>query len=125
MKGKRKVTFLIIAALALLMAAAIVLINRQGIFQEGNPIPVIAGICHIEFNHEPYAQIKDEPATYIARAGRHEELFALIEKTYGVAYKRTNGDRYVFEGGGKTVELATRNYTQSFRIWEVVGGIPP
>lgn len=122
MKGKRKVTFLMIGGVALLLAAILVLINSRSIFQEGNPLPVLSGIWRLVVNNEPYAQIEEAPATYIARAGVHDELFAFIEKTHGVKFKGNEGDRYIFEGEGKKVELVTRSYARAFRIWEVAGG---
>lgn len=125
MKGKRRVSFLAIAGVALVMAAAVIVINRRSIFQEGNPLPVLAGIWRLEIRGEPYARIKDEPPTFIARAGRHDALFAAVEKAYGVTFRGASGDIYMFEGGGGKVRLAARNYARRYKIWEVMGGASP
>lgn len=118
-----------IAAIAVLMAVIVILVNRQSIFQEGNPIPVLSGIWKLIIQKEPYACIKEEPPTYIARAGQYGEFFTYVDKAYGVAYKgivqEASGERYKFEGGGKTVEMVKRHYTRSFAIWEIVEGASP
>jgi hypothetical protein len=114
-----------IAAVAVLMAVLVILVNRQGIFQEGNPVPVFSGIWKLMVDKEPYACIKEEPPTYIAGAGKQDGLFAFIEKQYGVEYQSNSGGIYIFTGGGKTVKLSMRHYTRSFRVWEIVDRASP
>jgi hypothetical protein len=115
--GKRTSTFLMIAVVAVIMLFVVFLVNRTYIFQEGNPLPVFNGIYKIVMNKQPYEQIDNEPIKYIARTDKHDELFAFIEKTYGVKYKEEKGSGYHFEGDGKSVVLTQRQYSRSFQVW--------
>lgn len=128
---RRTATFLMIAVVALLMIVVLLLVNRQTIFQEGNPVPVFKGIYHIVFNNDPYVQIKGNPTTYITRAdqqsggttvSKHDELFKFIESNFSVKFTGQQGDRYTFTGdGGKTLTVLARKYSRSFLLWEVTG----
>lgn len=119
--GKRASTFLMIAILAVLMLATLIFINRSMIFQEGNPLPVAAGICRLTVGGEPYVKIKDEPATWMTEAGEseHDELFSHIEETYGVKYTEQKDNDFIFDGEGKQVTVVFRSYSRNYRIWEL------
>ena len=120
MKGRRASTFVMIAIVAVLMAAAVLLINHTTIFQEGNPLPVVGGIWQVAAEGKPYAQIKDEPATYITRTGSHSELFGHLEAAYGVSFREQAEDGlFLFEGEGGPLAVDARQYPRYYQIWEV------
>lgn len=119
MKGKRAATFVMIAIVAVIMITAVLIINQTTIFQEGNPLPVFGGIWRLSVGGEQFAQIRDEPATYIAKTGQHAALFEFIEKTYGVKFKEQMDSRYIFESDDKKVTVTSRRYSRSFQIWEM------
>jgi hypothetical protein len=118
---KRVSTFLMIAIVAVVMLAAVVFINRQTIFQEGNPLPVAGGIWQLVMGGESYAKIKDEPVTWVTRSGesKHDELVAHIEDAYDVKLKSNEESTYVFEGERGTITVSLRQYSRSFQIWEL------
>lgn len=118
---KRAATFLMIAIVAVVMLAALFIINRTTIFQEGNPVPVAKGIWALIVKGEPYAKIKNDPPVYITRPLSHDRLFSFIEATYGVKFTKEDNGKYVFTGKDKTVTLVTRRYSKSFQVWEVEG----
>ena len=123
MKGKRTSTFVMIAIVAVLMTVAVVLINQTTIFQEGNPIPVWRGVWQLQSADVPYAQIKDEPATFLTKTGLHSELFAHIEATYLVEFQeRLEDDVYLFQGEDGQLKVDARQYSRYYQIWEVKDG---
>ncbi len=123
MKGKRVSTFVMIAIVAVLMTGAVVLINHTTIFQEGNPIPVWKGVWQLQAVDVPYAQIKEDPATFLTKTGRHSELFAHIEATYLVEFQeKLEDDVYLFQGKDGQIKVDARQYSRYYQIWEVQGG---
>lgn len=119
MKGKRASTFVMIAIVAVLMVAAVLLINHTTIFQEGNPLPVAAGIWQLAVEGKPFAQIKDEPPTWITKTADNRALFAGIEQEYSVKYTTEQEAGYLFEGGETKLVLGMRQYSRYYQIWEV------
>lgn len=118
--GKRASMFLMIAIVAVVMLVVLFLINRNTIFQEGNPVPVFKGIWQLMVAGDKYAVVKDEPPVWITKSGEgnHDELFACIENTYGVKFKQKTGIVFKFEGNGKNITVSERQYSRSFQIWE-------
>lgn len=118
---KRVPTFLIIIIIAAVMVTALVLFNSNLIFQEGNPLPVAAGIWQLVVGGEPYAKIKDEPATWMTRSGegKHDELLSYIEASYGMKLIGPTDGAYVFQDDDKKVTVTVRQYSRNFRIWEL------
>ncbi len=120
MKGKRASTFVMIAIVAVLMTFAVVLINHTTIFQEGDPIPVWKGVWQVAVDGVPYAQIRDEPVTYITKTGYHNELFEHIETQYSVKFQeKAQDDLYLFGGSGGPLKVDARQYSRYYQIWEV------
>lgn len=120
MKGKRASTFVMIAIVAVLMTVAVLLINHTTIFQEGNPLPVAGAIWQLAVEGEPYAQVKEEPATFITKTGLHTELFDYIEAAYGVEFqRRTEDDVFHFAGEKGLLDVDARQYSRYYQIWEV------
>jgi hypothetical protein len=112
MKTKKTYLFLII----ILILTSIFLINKDVIFQEGNPINVFKGIIQLN-NSNTYIKIKDNPITYVTKTNNNEHLFEFIEKEYNVEFIEQMGSGYIFEGTEKSVILTTRQYTRFFQIW--------
>lgn len=118
---KRMPTFLIIVIIAAVMVTALVLLNSNLIFQEGSPLPVAGGIWRLVVGGEPYAKIKDEPATWVTRSEKdgHDDLLSHIEETYGMQLIGPTDGAYVFQDDDKQVTVTVRQYSRNFRIWEL------
>jgi hypothetical protein len=115
--GKRAATFVMITVVAVILSIVLLFINRSYVFQEGNPLPVFSGICQLTINDVPYAKIKDNPPTYIARTGEHDPLFSFIETEFGVKFKEQKENEYIFVGSSKTVKVSPRLYSRTYQVW--------
>lgn len=116
--SSRKYIILVLTAVLILFFAA-VFVYWDAVFQEGNPLPVFAGILKLN-GSEPYAKIKDVPETYIIKTGEREGLISFIEKEKSVKFKEQMGAGFMFEGPVKKVILVSRQYTRFFTLFEVV-----
>lgn len=120
MLRKRKtklVMYPLILGAAALLGLLLLVVNRNYVFQEGNPIPVARGIYEVSALDRGYAVIHDDPVTYLTRTDDYVDLFALIENRYDVDFQGETEGEYVFEGDGKQIVLEARQYTKRYRVW--------
>lgn len=131
MYGKRKRNsptgkFKRIDKIILFLAAASVLLvlGKDVIFQEGNPLIFIkpmlmlaAGKDYVEVERAEAAG--DGEVVYLTRGTEKEALFHHIEDTYQLEYKEQNGSGYTFEGAlGKRI-LTGRKYLKYYTVWRI------
>ena len=116
---KRVRTSVIIAGLVAVLLLALVLINSNSIFQEGNPLPLIKGMYQIQFGEQTYVKVKDAPETYLTKSQQASDLFGYIEKSRNVKFYRQLGTSYLFKGEGGEITVAARQYTSAYRVWEI------
>ncbi len=113
MKTKKLYLFLTITIILLLFF----LVNKDVIFQEGNPTAVLKGIIQLN-DTNTFVKIKDNPTTYVTKTNNNEDLFNYIEAQNGVKFKEHMGSGYMFEDTEKSVVLTSRQYTRFYQIWE-------
>lgn len=113
----KKIYLLLIFTLIL---ASLFLINKDVIFQEGNPITVLKGILQLN-EASTFIKIKDNPITYITKTNNNEDLFNYIEKQNDVKFTDQMGSGYIFVGNEKKVILGSRQYSRFYQIWYFEG----
>ncbi len=112
MKIKKKY-FMLIAVFVLIIFT---FINKDVIFQEGNPLPIFKGIIQLN-NSNNYVKINNNPITYITKSDSKDELFGFIEKENNVKFKEQFGSAYLFEGKGKSIIMTSKQYTKFYKVW--------
>lgn len=114
MKTKKINIILLFLTLILML---LFLINKDAIFQEGNPIRVLRGIIQLN-NTNTFVKINDDnPIAYVTKTNNSKELFDYIEKEYDVVFKEQMGSGYIFEGKEKSVILTSKQYSRFYQIW--------
>ncbi|MBP1927216.1 hypothetical protein J2Z76_003113 [Sedimentibacter acidaminivorans] len=112
MKIKKKY-FILIAVIILIIFT---LVNKDVIFQEGNPLPIFKGIIQLNVSNN-YVKINNNPITYLTKSNNKNELFGFIEKENSVKFIEQFGSAYLFEGNGKSITMTSKQYTKFYRVW--------
>lgn len=111
----------------LLMGICVILVmGRNMIFQEGNPLQYIGAMISLAAGRD-YAEAErigtdgNKEKVYVTKGEDHESLFGYIEENFQVKYKDQNGSGYVFEGTGGERILTGRKYFKYFTVWSMTG----
>lgn len=116
-----------IIILLLVGICAFLIIGKDVIFAEGNPLIFIRPIFLLATGRE-YAEVSkkntegDKEIVYLTKRSGKEALFKYIEDTYAVKYTEQNGSSYTFLGtSGDSGEriLTGRIYLKYFIIWRM------
>jgi len=100
----------------ILFAVFVGVIERDVIFQEGNPLPVITGILRITLIEGQIAQISDEPEKYIVKKKDGYEPFIRLMKKNGWTYIEQMGAGLVFEKDGEKHISVSRMLTRFYIV---------
>lgn len=109
----RKIYLLLIITIILI---SLFLINKEVIFQEGNPVTVVKGILQLN-NKNTFKKINDDPIAYVTKTNNKDDLFNYIEKQYNVKFVEQMGSGFIFEGQEKSVILTSKQYSRFYQIW--------
>ncbi len=107
----------VVLFLILILLCIVIFLNRNIIFQEGNPTPIVKGI--INLNSNSYVKINDDPIIYLTKSSNKNDLFEYIEKENNVIFKEQMGAGYMFESVDKTVILTARQYSKYYQVWKM------
>ncbi len=118
-KKNRLVMYPLILGAAALLVLTLFVVNREYIFQEGNPIPIVSGMVEVSIKDRDFSIIRDDPMTYLTPAGDYDGLFSFVEKEYDVSFQDQSEGKYIFAGEGKEIVLEARQYTKYYRVWNL------
>ena len=104
-------------AIIILVVTAVIIVTifsyKNLIFQEGNPMNIIAGIIQLN-DVVTYVNINDNPVAYLTKNNNSGGLFSYIEEENRVKFKEQMGSVYIFEGDDKNVILVSRQYMRFY-----------
>lgn len=110
--------------LLLVTFSALLIMGKDTIFQEGNPLQYVRPIFMLTLGNE-YAKAeragaKGETETvFLTKKSDSEALFSYIEDKYQVKYIEQMGGGYIFEGASDDRVLTGRTYLKYFTIWNI------
>lgn len=117
---KRK-TLILICIVIFVAFGMFTYFNRDIVFQEGNPFPVVSAVTKLTFSDAPYVQFSSEPTKYIAHTRSSKEAnYALVKeymKAHDFSFKQQLGSTLVFENEKEQSIVSTRQYTKHYFIW--------
>ena len=114
MYNAMKKRILIILPVILLLSA--LYLNRNIIFQRGNPIPYLTAALRIT-ETRTFVPVDNSGTVYISKRGPCPELFALFEAATGTAFKEQAGSGYLFYDGIHTHVITSEIYWGRFTVW--------
>lgn len=109
--------FILIFTTAIIFLSFVIFINKDVIFQEGNPLPIFKGILQLN-DTTTFVKIKENPTTFITMTNNYDELFSYVKNNSNVDYKEQMGAGYIFRGKNKTVVLTSHQFTKHYQIWK-------
>lgn len=120
--GKWKRNDIII--LLLVGICAFLLMEKDVIFAEGNPLVFIKPIFLLATGKEyTEVSIKDtedgKEMVYITKIIEKENLFKHIEEAYKVKFTEQNGSAYIFKGASGKKVLTGRIYLKYYIVWRM------
>jgi len=106
-----KKIFVHIIILFLIAIFVIIGLNRQAVFQRGNPLPYLTAASKID-NERPFYPVKNSASdTYISHLrSSDEEFIEFAENKLDSRFISQEGSAYVFSSGDKTI-MSPRKYT--------------
>ncbi|SHO50767.1 hypothetical protein [Anaerocolumna xylanovorans] len=120
--GKWKRNDIII--LLLMVMCVFLIMERNVIFAEGNPLLYIKPMFILATGKD-YTEIERKDAdnnkekVYLTKRNGQDELFVYLEKTYQLEYKEQNGGSYLFEGADGEKVLTGRRYLKYYIVWRI------
>ncbi|MGD6800987.1 hypothetical protein ACQCVK_11875 [Rossellomorea vietnamensis] len=91
--------------------------------QEGNPVPYLAAIGQYELSNNGYHEVlrTTNRIRYISEFEDKYPLGMAIEymESLGWEFKEQIGSGLMFEKGGETITIETRQYSKHYFIWDV------
>ena len=104
-------------------------VNRQTLFQEGNPIPVLIGVLKVNFSHENPVEISSADSTkYIVKKDNLDSKYGLISQSLDDyidimhkedwIFKEQMGSGLVFTRDNQNQTVVTRMFTRYYIIIE-------
>ncbi len=110
--------------LLLVTFSALFVMEKDTIFQEGNPLQYVKPIFMLTIGGE-YAQTEragakgEQEMVFLTKKADSEALFSYIEDKFQVKYKEQIGGGYIFEGASENKVLTGRTYLKYFTIWTI------
>ncbi len=117
-KDKKQYFIFTMIFVSLIIMVAVFLLDRNVIFQKGNPLPYIKGM--LQLNDKTYVQIQeDSPLIFITKKDKYSELHKHIERNYGVLFDEQMGSGYIFRSKEKMVIVSSEIYWRYYIVWTV------
>ena len=116
---KTEKTLKIIYILPFIIAIiGIIGVNRNVIFQRGNPLPYMAAAAKIT-EDQPFYPVKNSDSdTYISDLDlSDEEFIEFAENKLDSRFISQEGSVYVFSSGDKTVYVDSEIYMGKYKLW--------
>lgn len=114
-----------VVILLLMGLCAFLIMEKDVIFAEGNPLLFIKPIVILATGRD-YAEVKQKEGdgkqekVFLTKGNEQEGLFAYLEKTYRLEYKEQNGGSYTFKGPKGETILTGRRYLKYYTVWRMV-----
>lgn len=106
----------IVIALILVLVLSGIILNRDVIFQEGNPIKVLIAIGKLHIFDEKIVQISEKPKKYIISSKDGFQPFIDLMEGQGWEYSEQMGAGLIFEKNGIKHSSVSRMYTKYYRV---------
>jgi hypothetical protein len=95
----------------------------SGLFQEGNPIPLIVSALKLKLSNSEYVQFsKTEKRSRYLSVNTGSSGYDVVKefmKSQGWKYEEQMGSGLIFIKEGKEAIVETRQYSRHFIIWDV------
>ena len=116
--SKKKVVLLSVVIFTLL-SVCFLYATFDGVFQEGEPIPVLKGIFQLHTKNIVFSQISSEPKKYIARVG-NEKVFEEFAKVQGWKFIEQLGGMLIYQdGSGNQIQVYFYAVSMFYTCFEV------
>lgn len=122
LKEKKKIFITVLVALVI-FAALVFYLNRDAIFQRGNPIPYLIAAVQISEN-KPYVAVDETRGIFISRRGECPELFDYFQEKTGLEFIEQAGSGYLFTDGIRNEVILSETYWRDYTVW-VIPDIEP
>jgi len=101
----------------------IILVLGPGLFQEGNPVPLLISIVKLKITDTDYVQFfnTEKKSRYLSSNTGQNPLIEVKEvmKAKGWAFEEQIGSGLIFLKDEKEAIVLTRQYSKYFVIWDV------
>ena len=116
---KPKKIFLHIIVPFLIAVFVIIDLNRQAVFQRGNPLPYLSAAAKID-DEKPFFHVRNSDSkTYISNlSSPDEEFIEFAENKLDSRFISQEGSIYVFSSDGKTVYVESEIYMGKYKVWD-------
>lgn len=114
-----KRTLLVIAVTVITAFVTFLLIYRNVIFQEGNPIPIIKGIVKLNLTNNDVVKVSDKSERYIEKSKSGHQPFIKLMMNDGYTFNEQIGSGLIFEKGGSMVIATIKMYTRYYEVINV------
>lgn len=111
----KKVKYIV---LIVLIVVAAINMNKDIIFQEGNPLPIINGMLRLN-EESTYVLIRENPTIFLTKTNIKDDLFEYIQNKYDIKLKEQMGAGYIFEGENTRLILTSKQYTKYYQVWRL------
>ena len=114
---KKKIITICAVALVIFTASAIYL-NRDSIFQRGNPIPYLISAIQIS-EKNPCVAVDEVKGIYISKCGECPELFDYFCERTGKEFVEQAGSAYLFTGRDRNDVISSEVYWGRYTVWTI------
>ena len=112
-----KICFLCIIV-AVVLVALVITLKWDAIFQRGNPIPYLKAASRLS-DGNTFEAIENMDGIYITKSGDNQDLFQMIQDTYGWEYEDQLGRGYFFSDGDNNHMVESEIYWRNFEVWTI------
>lgn len=115
----------VMLSLFILMTGLFSLRFGSALYQEGNPLPILASILDLELTDSNYEQFSEsERRNRYVSANIGESRYDVIKefmKEKGWNFEEQAGSGLIFENAEETLVIETRQYSKHYILWDVPG----
>lgn len=109
--------------LFILLTALLTLRFGSALYQEGNPLPVLYAITHLELADSAYEKFAEEDFSkrYVSAdtgEGRYDVIKKFMDEQ-GWVFEEQAGSGLIFEKDGIFLAVETRQYSERYVLWDV------
>ncbi len=106
----------IVIGLILVLILVGIILNKDVIFQEGNPVKMVIAIGKLHISDEKIVLISERPKKYIVRNKDGFQPFIEMMEDQGWEYSDQMGAGLIFEKKGIKHTATSRMYTRYYRV---------